>query len=139
MGHFNLKNNWKMLAVIASVVSIVLVLVPGAASLLILLVCPLMMIFMMGGMGMGMDHSKQTMPGMNSTPTGQIQEAANDQQSQHIRQLQGQIQELQREQAFLKEQLDQNQAANQNLMTTTASSGGTNSIRDLANEDKWPN
>jgi hypothetical protein len=99
-----------MLAVIASIVIIVLVLAPGAASLLIFLACPLMMIFMMGGMGM--DHSKHAMPGNQSSPAGQIQESEGNQQGRQIRQLQGQIQELQQAQVALREQLKQAEAIN---------------------------
>lgn len=110
MGNFNLKNNWKMLAVIAAVVIIVSVLVPGAGSLLIFLVCPLMMIFMMGGMGM--DHSKHAMPGKDSSPSNQIQVSEGNQQGRQIRQLQGQIQELQQAQVALRNQLKQAEETN---------------------------
>lgn len=130
MSSFNLKKNWKLLAVIASLAVIVVVLVPGAASFLIFLACPLMMLFMMGGMGM--DHSGHAIHNGGATshslPAPDAGAGAgNDQQNWQISQLQGQIQELQREQTLLKEQLGL--AENRTLVsaaTSTSINGSTN-------------
>lgn len=134
MSNFNLKKNWKLLAVIGSLAVVVLVLVPGAASWLILLACPLMMVFMMGGMGM--DHSGHAMHTGGTTHSLQAHHPDNDQPNQQISQLQGQIQELQRSQAQLEELL--RQSGNQNFAgTSTSFSEGTNSSIEVKDEDKW--
>ena len=138
MSNFNLKKNWKLLAILGSVAVIVLVLVPGAATFLILLACPLMMVFMMSGMGM--DHSGHAMHSGGTTSTThslQAHHPDNDQPDQQISQLQGQIQELQRSQVLLEEQL--RQSGNHKFGGTSAPfSGGTNSSIEDVDEDKWP-
>ncbi|HEX2916372.1 MAG TPA: DUF2933 domain-containing protein [Chloroflexia bacterium] len=92
MNIMGMKLDWKLIAVAVSLVVIVAILVPGALSLLIFLACPLMMLFMMGGMG----HGSHAMHGQEQSNQPALP-PHNTQSEQELAQLRSQVSLLREE------------------------------------------
>jgi hypothetical protein len=101
-----IRFNWKMLAVVAAVGIGILIATQSAAAgalpfLLLVLVCPLMMLFMMGSMGhsSGSEHDHAGMSGDMPNPNG----LSRDQQ---IHALRGELTKLAWRQEALRQDLE---------------------------------